>query len=155
MDELQAVEAWLSPILQRLGAGERRALMTAIGRDLRRGQQARMKRQENPDGSAFEPRRPRAARAKGLREKAGRIKREAMFRKLRTAKYLKVEATAEGLAIGFSGRAAYVARVHQEGLSERVAKDGPQYQYPQRKLLGFTDQEREQIIDQVLAHLVK
>ena len=154
-DELQSVEAWLSPLLARLGGAERRALMTDIGRDLRRSQQARIARQENPDGTPYAPSKPRQMRGKGLRGKAGRVKRTAMFKKLRTAKFMKVEASAEGLAIGFRSRAAYVARVHQEGLPERVARGGPEYTYPVRKLLGFSDTERERIIDQVLAHLVK
>lgn len=154
-DDLNAIEGWLSPLLARLGGAERRALMTDIGRDLRRSQQARIARQENPDGTAYAPRKPRMVRGKGLRDKAGRVKRQAMFRKLRTAKFLKVEASAEGLALGYSSRAAYLARVHQEGLPERVARGGPEYTYPVRKLLGFTDPERQQIIDKVLAHLVK
>lgn len=154
-DELLAIEAWAGPMLSALGNSERRALLLDIGRELRRSQQRRIADQANPDGTPYAPRKKRVDRSKGLREKAGRIKREAMFRKLRAAKFLKVEATAEGLSVGYSGRAAYVARVHQEGLSERVARGGPQYTYPKRSLLGFTDPDRAMIVDKLLAHFAR
>ncbi|MCD9124032.1 phage virion morphogenesis protein [Cupriavidus sp. UGS-1] len=154
-DDLQAIEQWGAALLARMTRSERRAALLEIGRELRRSQQARIAGQQNPDGSAYAPRKARAALNKGARDKAGRIKREAMFRKLRTARFLKVEVTDEGLAVGFSGRGAYVARVHQEGRTERVARDGPEYTYPERKLLGFTKAEREMIRDRMVTHLVK
>jgi phage virion morphogenesis protein len=89
-----------------------------------------------------------------LREKEGRIKRRAMFAKLRTARYFKVETSSEGLAIGFSGRAARLARVHQEGASSDVAP-GRSYKYPVRQLLGFTPAEREMIRDKLLEHITR
>lgn len=154
-DELRALEAWAAPFLAKLSPAQRRAVLVDIGRELRRSQQARIASQTNPDGSEYAPRKARQLRGKGLREKAGRVKRQAMFRKLRTAKFLKVEVTAEGLAIGFSGRAAYLARVHQEGLAERVARGGPSVTYPVRQLLGLTGAEREKLLDQLLTHLAK
>lgn len=154
-DDLRAFEEWATTLLSRLAPGERRAVMLDVARELRRRQQARIAAQQNPDGSAYAPRKPRLIRGKGVRGKAGRIKRQAMFRKLRTARFLKVETTAEGLAIGYGGRAAYLARVHQEGLAERVARDGPSYTYPVRQLLGLDDADRDMIRDRLLSHLVK
>jgi len=50
-----------------------------------------------------------------MRDKAGRIKRKAMFAKLWQARYLRTENDAMGLAIGFAGRITRVARVHRFG----------------------------------------
>ena len=154
MDELQALEDWAGALLGQLQPAARRAAMTDIARDLRRSQQKRIAEQRNPDGSQFEPRKARAVEKK-LRGKAGRIKRRAMFAKLRTARFLKIESDAAGLAIGFAGRVARLARIHQQGETAPVAPGGPDYTYPARVLLGFNQQERDMIRDKLLAHLTK
>ncbi|VVD31073.1 Phage virion morphogenesis protein (fragment) (plasmid) [Paraburkholderia dioscoreae] len=77
-----------------------------------------------------------------------------MFAKLRQARYLRAESDAAGLVIGFAGRVARVARVHQYGETDRVAKGGPMYKYPARVLLAFTSEDRAKIRNMLLAHLV-
>jgi phage virion morphogenesis protein len=149
MDDLSAIEDWAGSLLAQLQPAERRTVATDIARELRRSQQDRIKDQRNPDGSAYE------ARKAKLRSKAGRIKRRAMFAKLRTARFLKVEANGDGLAVGFAGRIAALARVHQDGESAQVRPGGPRYKYPVRQLLGFTAAERDMIRDKLLAHLAK
>jgi phage virion morphogenesis protein len=94
-------------------------------------------------------------RGKKLREKKGRIKRAAMFAKLRTARFLNIESDAMGLAVGFAGRVSRVARVHQYGLTDRVAQHGVEYKYPARALFGFTDADRDLIRDMLLRHVMK
>ena len=121
--------------------------MRRVAQDLRRSQAKRIASQRQPDGSAFIPR-----TSKNLRGKAGRIKRQ-MFSKLRTAQHLKIQADESGLSVGFLGRVARIARVHQEGLTDRVSKNGPEYKYPVRTLLGFTEADRELIKDSLLRHL--
>jgi phage virion morphogenesis protein len=76
-----------------------------------------------------------------------------MFKKLRTTRFLKFEANERSFAIGFAGRVARLARIHQFGEKSRVAPDGPEYRYPMRALLGFTNAEREMIRDRLLTHL--
>lgn len=56
MDDLQRLEDWVSPLLARLSAAERRALARAVARDLRAGNMATMRAQQAPDGSAWAPR---------------------------------------------------------------------------------------------------
>jgi phage virion morphogenesis protein len=148
MDDLEALADWAGPMLARLTPAARRAAAMDIGRALRKSQQQRIVAQQNPDGTAFEPRKARAR----LRAKAGRIRRQKMFAKLRTAKMLKIETDAEGLAIGWAGRVARIARVHQEGLESGVAP-GIKYRYPVRQLLGLTQAERDMIQDKLLEHL--
>lgn len=154
MDDLNALEEWAGALLARMEPAARRKVAVDVGRELRRSQQQRIKQQQNPDGSAFEPRKPRMVmRDARLREKEGRIKRRFMFAKLRTAKFLKVTVDRDGLAIGFTGRAARLARVHQEGQTASVDRNGATYTYPIRQVLGFTQAEREMIHAKLLEHL--
>ena len=152
MDELHAFEAWAGRLLAQLQAPARRAALRDIACDLRRSQQARIAQQKNPDGSAYAPRKPR--HVKKLRGKQGRIKNGAMFAKLRQAKYLRAESDAVSLTVGFSDRIARVARVHQYGLIDRVAKGGPEHKYDARVLVGFSEADREMIRDMLLKHIV-
>ena len=146
-DDLSAVEDWVAAFVARLEPGERTTLARSIAVELRAAQAKRITAQQNPDGSAFEARKRQPRR---LREQAGAIKRGAMFRKLRLAKRLRIlEASASEVGIGFAGRDARIARIHQEGLREKI---GPRtIAYPERRLLGFTADDSERLMDQVLA----
>lgn len=148
-DNLRALEDWAGALLAKLDPGARRQLNQQIGRELRRSQQQRIAAQRNPDGSAFAPRKPRQ-----LRAKAGRIKRQ-MFAKLRQAKHLKVQSSADAIAIGFMGRVARIARVHQYGLRDRPERGQADVQYDRRELLGFTDADIDLIRDRLLEHLTR
>ena len=145
-DDLRALEDWAMPLLSSLTPPKRRALARKIGQALRRQQAARIASQRNPDGSAYEPRKTTQARMQ-----KGNIRR-TMFEKLRAARHLRVEADDEGVAVGFFGRTAKIARVHQYGLRDQVQPGGPTYQYPARGLLGLTEAEREQIKDMLIGH---
>lgn len=156
MDDLSAIEDWAGTLLSQLSPAERRKVAVDVGRELRRSQQKRIAQQRNPDGEPYEPRKRRLfLRDARLRQKEGRIKRRAMFAKLRTASYLKIEADSDGIAIGFAGRAARVARVHQEGQTSVVTRGGKSYKYPVRQLLGFTAADREMIRDKLLEQLAR
>ena len=148
-DNLRALEDWAGALLAQLEPGARRQLNQQIGRELRRSQQQRIAAQLNPDGSAFAPRKPRQ-----LRAKKGRIKRK-MFGKLRQAKHLKVQSSADAIAIGFMGRVARIARVHQYGLRDRPERSQADVQYDRRELLGFTDADLNLIRDRLLEHLTR
>ncbi|NML31786.1 phage virion morphogenesis protein [Paraburkholderia antibiotica] len=154
-DDLTApLEAWAGELLSRLDSSKRRALLLKIARAVRERQSKRIGAQKNPDDSAYEPRkRNRTRKRPGARASVGRIKRQAMFAKLRTAKWLKVEVTAEGLAVGFEGRVARIAAVHQEGQLAPVDPHGPTYRYPRRALLGFTDDDYRLIRDMLIEHM--
>ncbi|MEN5089273.1 phage virion morphogenesis protein [Pseudomonas protegens] len=52
-----------------------------------------------------------------MREKQGwSLRKQAMFKKLRTAPYLTVRGNSNSVTEGFTGRVARVARVQQYGL---------------------------------------
>ena len=137
---------YLQPLLERLSIGERARLAKQIGRDLRKSHGKRISEQKNPDGSSYTPRRKR------LRDQKGKIKRK-MFTKIKNTSNLKVLSNADSIAIGFVGRVARIARVHQEGLKDRAEKGAPDVVYPKRELLGFTEQDIKLVEDSLLKHI--
>ena len=146
MAELQALSDHLGTMLIKLSDVERRKLEMSIGRKLRASQKTRITKQQNPDGSKYVPRKNK------LRDKKNKIKNK-MFNAIKNAKYMRIERTPEGIAIGFMGRVASIARVHQFGLRDKVEKDGPIVKYASRELLGFTPEEINMIENEVLQHL--
>ncbi|MBC3911613.1 phage virion morphogenesis protein [Undibacterium umbellatum] len=148
-DDLTALETWASTLLARLDPAARRKLTSQIAQDLRRAQQQRIKAQQTPEGTPYTPRKPR----KALRSKKERIKKQkaAMFAKLRTNTHLKTKADGNDITVGFFGRVARIARVHQSGLNDRVAKDGPEVTYAERRLIGFNQTDKETIQESILS----
>lgn len=80
-------------------------------------------------------------------------KADPMFRRLRTARFLKARADAGGATVGYTGVAARIARTHQYGLRDRVNKSGAVATYPQRQLLGITKTDRMAIARSVIDSL--
>lgn len=62
-------------------------------------------------------------------------------------------APAAQIWVGFSGRAANVAGIHNDGLEDRPALKAPPMRYPRRVLLGLTNAERGRILDLLLEHV--
>ncbi|WGT30805.1 phage virion morphogenesis protein [Pseudomonas marginalis] len=146
---LEALETWAAVLLDRLEPGERSKLARSIGQELRRSQQTRVIAQENPDGTKFAPRKQR-----NLRGKQGRIRQKlAMFKKLRTASYLQVRGNSNAVTVGFTGRIARIARVHQYGLKDRAERGAADVRYDKREVLGFIDSDINLIKDMLLTKL--
>ena len=150
-DDLHALKAWAGALLAKLQPAQRRAINHKVAIDLRRSQAQRIKAQQGPDGTAY----PARKRRREFKGKNGRIKRQkaAMFAKIRTAKHLKVKATGDQIEVGFFGWVARVAHVHQFGRQDRVAKNGPVYKYPERRLLGLNEQDRTLVLESLLHHI--
>lgn len=210
--ELERLEGWIGSLMQSLTPARRARAAGMMGRMVRGNQAKRIAAQRNPDGSAFEKRKPKSEQkrinralkflypsggsgeprtvllkswtkdgplftgydveALGIRsfEKrkiikwlpvppeeqnrgAGRgprrrsIKSRIMFRKLRRFSRMKLQTSAEGVSVGFSGQDGAIADVHQRGGYDRVVKNGPRIRYAQRRLLGLTAQEESQLLD--------
>jgi len=150
MATVDEISSKLSALINNLSPQARRQLTRNIGVALRKSQQERIARQRNPDGSAFEPRKPQ----KQFGKKQGRIKRKAMFIKLKTARFLKVRSNANEVTVGFTGSGAAIANIHQYGLTGTVNKKrGIKVQYAQRELLGISEQDlsilNELVIEQI------
>ena len=146
MAELEALVEYLGTMLNQLSDAERRKLESNIGRKLRASQKSRITKQQSPDGSAYVPRKFR------LRDKKNKIKNK-MFNVIKNAKYMRLQKTPQGVAIGFSGRVAFIAGIHHYGLKGKVDKDGPTVKYASRELLGFTHQEMSMIEDEVIQYI--
>ncbi|RRW94291.1 phage virion morphogenesis protein [Pandoraea apista] len=144
--DIRELDAWAVALLNALEPTGRRMLARQIAGELRRQQQARISAQTNPDGTAYEPRKPQ------MRAKAGRVRRK-MFTKIRTARYLKIEATSDSAVVKFTGEVQRIARVHHFGLRDRVERNGPTVKYAARELLGITDGDQATIADLVLKHI--
>lgn len=150
MATVEEVQAKLTALINNLSPQARRQLARNIGQALRKNQQARIARQENPDGTAFEPRKTR----KEFGKKKGRIKRKAMFAKLRTARYFKIQSNANEVSVGFNGSSAMIAKVHQYGLMSSPSKTKDfKVRYAQRELLGFSQSDLDIIEDLVIEQL--
>ncbi len=80
-------------------------------------------------------------------------KADPMFRRLRTARFLKTRATADGAEVGYSGVAARIARVHQLGLRDKINDSGVMATYPRRELLGLSKADRTAIFRHVINSL--
>lgn len=146
MNSLEDLTAWASALLHKLDAGERRTLLRAVASELRRRQTVRIAEQRNPDGSAYEPRKPR------LRQQAGRVRR-AMFMRLRTSRFMKAQSDPNSALVSFIGRAERIAAIHQFGLRDRVNKGGLEVQYAKRELLGISNADLKILGDLVFGHV--
>lgn len=147
MEDLAALDARLGQLLAAVGDDRRRQLARRIAIALRKSEAERIAAQKNPDGSAFEPRKPQPQH----RNKRGRIKR--MFDAIRSRRHLKATSDAKGATVGFSGRTGRIARVHQEGLIDAVNRRNLKVRYPVRTLLGFSTDDIRTIRDAAIDHL--
>lgn len=147
MSGLQLVNDRLEALISSLSAPARKELARNIGRKLRANQQQNIKRQQAPDGTPFKPR-----KTQPVRSKKGRIKRE-MFAKLRTAKYMKAQASPNEAVIEFAGNVQRMARVHHFGLRDRPSRKGKEVQYEARPLMGISERDMQIIENEILAAL--
>ena len=77
---------------------------------------------------------------------------DAMFRKLRTSRYLLARSNDSEATLGFTGQAGAIARIHQFGLRDNIhGQHGAKY--PLRALLGLNDDDVQWIADTIDSHL--
>ena len=147
MNELKPFDDKLSGLLASLSPTGRRKMAAEIAKKLRVSQQQRIKRQKAPDGSPYA-----ARKRQPIRCKKGRVKRE-MFAKLRTARYLKSNGSADAAVVEFAGKVQRIARVHQDGARDKPNKYSASIRYETRQLLGFSTTDRKIIEDVILFRL--
>lgn len=145
---IEQIQTVFDGLLNNISKPRLKTLYRQIGQEIAKSQRQRIARNQNPDGTAYAPRKIQAKRKKGG------TKRQAMFAKIKTAKYLKTKITPQGVEIGYSGRTGVIANIHQYGLIGRVDKAGRiKTRYIQRQLLGFTKEDRQKIEDYVIKTL--
>jgi phage virion morphogenesis protein len=127
-------------MIQALSAKRRKMLLTRITRRIAAENREHIAANVTPDGTPFAPR-----KRKG---KAGHIK---MFRKLKTAKWLKAKTYADEGVVFFYGGAAEMARQHHYGLRARLSRTlKKRVQMPARPLLGISENDKSLIEDMIL-----
>jgi len=147
MSELQLVNDRLEALISSLSAPARKEMARSIAKKLRASQQQNIKRQQAPDGTPF-----KARKTQPVRSKKGRIKRE-MFAKLRTAKYMKTQASPNEAVIEFAGNVQRMARVHHYGLRDRPSRKGKEVQYEARPLFGVSKKDFDMVQEVILNHV--
>lgn len=150
-NELQRIEEWIGGLLVKVSPVERRRLSRKIGLDLRRSQSVRIASQRNPDSTGFTPRKNQ----KRIQSRKGRLKRmrAEMFQRLKMVSRMNLKTDQDQISISFLEKVSRIARIHQLGLKDRVSKNGPEAQYPARRLLGFSQTDEQLIRDSILKHL--
>lgn len=150
MADFQALETWATELLQKLQPTQRQRLLVETARRLRTANAQRMRAQTDPDGAAWEPRKPPGpalrSRREQLRQQAKQ--RQPMFSKLRQHRHLKARGVGGSTAVvEFAGRAQRIARVHHFGEADPVNPGGPVHRYPARELLGISQTDFETLQD--------
>ncbi|EOQ48500.1 TPA: phage virion morphogenesis protein [Citrobacter braakii] len=147
MSELTPFDNQVAGLIGALAPVSRRKLAAEIAKELRRSQQQRIKQQKAPDGTPYQ-----ARKRQPLRAKKGRIKR-AMFQKLRTSRYMKASGRNDAAVVEFTGKVQRIAQIHQLGLKDRPNLHVQDVQYPERQLLGFSQDDKQFVEELVIKHL--
>lgn len=147
MSELTPFDDQMAGLIGALSPASRRRLAAEIAKQLRAAQQQRIRQQKAPDGSPYETR-----KRQPLRAKKGRIKR-AMFQKLRTSRYMKASGRNDAAVVEFTGKVQRIAQIHQLGLKDRPNHHAQDVQYPERQLLGFSQDDKQLVEELVIKHL--
>ena len=135
MKSFAALNRWFDQYLQHLEPSQRRELMRRLAQGLRIRSKDRISQQRDPNGNRFTPRK---------RDQIGSIKRKgAMFKKI--GQQLKTEYSADKASVGFGGRTAQIAKVHQEGKTIRPTDHSKPTKYPIRELVGFSQDDQKWI----------
>jgi len=76
-----------------------------------------------------------------------------MFAKLRTAKYMKTQASPNEAVVEFAGNVQRMARVHHHGLRNRPLRGAKEVPYSERPLLGVNKADKHLIAEIIVSHL--
>lgn len=84
-----------------------------------------------------------------------RQKRLAMHMMVGMSKnrHLAIRINSAEASLEFAGRAERIARIHHFGLRDHVAPGGPEYDYPERPLLGIGPALQDRLHGMILNHL--
>ncbi|EMQ4816185.1 phage virion morphogenesis protein [Citrobacter freundii] len=148
MSEFKSFDDKLAGLIGALSPASRRRLTAEIAKQLRAAQQQRIRQQKAPDGTPYQ-----ARKRQPLRAKKGRIKR-AMFQKLRTSRYMKASGRNDAAVVEFTGKVQRIAQIHQYGLKDRPNPHAQDVQYPERQLLGFSQNDKQLVEVLVLVNLI-
>lgn len=143
--DFSALQKWLSDIALSLDDSQKKELMRKLSMGLKRRMAQRIKNQNDPNGFKFVPRK---------RDQIGNKKRTgALFQGI--TRQIKYEYTADSASVGFAGRTGNIARIHQEGLTDKPTAIAQPTAYPVRELVGFSDDDVKWIETQIIDYMSK
>ena len=150
--EFARLDEWARSLLQSFSPRERKSLLVRMGRELRRTNKKRLTRQTAPDGTPWPKRKPQPS------PKGEKRKRAKMFLGLRKNRHMQLRVTTNTLELGFSGRTGQIARIHHQGLRERLkarqrGKPGPLVKFAARQLIGLSENDRHMLNDLLIDHV--
>lgn len=155
--DLDRLRLSLEAMIGRMEPGARLRLARQMGRAVKTANAARIRANLTPEGAAMVPRKRRVTPPNplGRPEPIARAKTGRMFRKAASPRYLRVNASADGVDIGFRALGARILRIHQDGGREQVSArpDAPFADYPARPLLGLSAEDRERLLAMAAATL--
>jgi phage virion morphogenesis protein len=156
VDPLAPLNEELARLTAAIAPPERKKLAGAIAGDLRTSNAKRIRANIQPDGERMEARKASAMRPQRLGAVAGKkkpLRPPRMFQK--APAYLVRRASAAGAELSFSGAAARIMSVHQLGLVDHVSTEAgsPEVAYPERVVLGLSEQDRDRIATRVHQHV--
>lgn len=143
-DTLAPLAHWIDSLQHALTPPQRRVLMRSIAAQLRIKNRNRIKRNIDPEGHPFVPRK---------REQIKKIRRGLMFKRLNPQ--MQTDSSADHAAIGFSGRLGQKMIVHQFGMTQNPTPRAKPYHYPRRELVGFSPDDVAMIDTIITDFLVK
>lgn len=77
-----------------------------------------------------------------------------MFQKLRTERFFKVRSGGNAISVGFTGRAAKIAKIHQYGLRGRTEQTLYEVRYERREIFGFSTDTIDLVRNTLLEQLI-
>lgn len=131
-------------IVDGLSGAHGKSVMFRIANELRRRNRLRVIAQQNVDGSPFPPRSSSASRADAKKK---------LLLWFLDDKRMQANSGENWAEVGFSGRTAELAAVHQYGKTIKVFKNRPQVRYPIRELIGMRQADKQYVRETLAAEL--
>lgn len=139
MDIVSGLHHWLDGLEHQLEPAQRRELLRRIAQQLRVNMRDRIKQQRDPSGKQFTPRK---------RSQIGRIRRQVgMFQRI--GRDIKTEYSADHASVGFAGRTASIAKVHQQGLVVKPSPSSSPVRYTVRELVGWSEEDKQWVAQEI------
>ncbi len=133
----------LNELVKALSPSERKKLARQVGMTMRRNATHKIKRNIDPEGKAFEPRKPQKRS----------IKNGKMFKQLSKARRLKLMASSDRAVMTYKNSLdKYIAGVHQKGETAKVNQH-TRVKYPVRELFGFSEKDSNELAQAIQKHL--
>gem|GEM_PF-5335179 len=137
-NDLQALSDWSVQVLEALSPLRRRALLQKMLMELRKENLSRMRKNIDPNGEPWE-----------ARKRSGRGRKpKKMMRGLARRNRLSISTNSDGGSLGFGNN--IIASIHHYGLLDKLAGHSESIKYPERHLLGVSDDDAQRLIEMLL-----